>query len=106
AQDYQELLADLRAAVGEPDLRKLRKRFEEIRRIDFFDAPGKDEVLALMTSRENKPVPPSTQFSARRWVTRRGIKIDRTACCWLIRRFIDPAAVFVFVDPNHHTHIE
>jgi hypothetical protein len=35
-----------------------------------------------------------------RWVTRRGLHVDRTACAWLIRRFIDPAAEFVFVDPG------
>jgi hypothetical protein len=32
-----------------------------------------------------------------RWVTRRNAHIDRTGCPWLIRRFIDPAAEFVFV---------
>ena len=36
-----------------------------------------------------------------RWATRAGIHVDRTACAWLIRRFIDPEAVFVFVhDPD------
>lgn len=35
-----------------------------------------------------------------RWATRRGVHIDRAACAWLIRRFIDPGAEFVFVaDP-------
>lgn len=35
-----------------------------------------------------------------RWVTRAGVHIDRAACAWLIRRFIDPAAEFAFVsDP-------
>ena len=35
-----------------------------------------------------------------RWATRRGCHVDRTACVWLIRRFIDPAAEFFFVgDP-------
>ena len=33
------------------------------------------------------------------WVTRSRPKIDRIACPWLIRRFIDPAAVFLFVTP-------
>ena len=34
------------------------------------------------------------------WATRRGVHIDRAACAWLIRRFIDPQAQFVFVaDP-------
>ena len=33
-----------------------------------------------------------------RWATRAGIHIDRAACAWLIRRHVDPAAEFVFVD--------
>ena len=33
------------------------------------------------------------------WVTGRGIKINRAATAWLIRRFIDPDAQFVFVKP-------
>jgi hypothetical protein len=36
-----------------------------------------------------------------RWATRAGIHVDRTACAWLIRRFVDPEAEFVFVhDPD------
>ena len=36
-----------------------------------------------------------------KWVTRSGCHIDRAACAWLIRRFIDPAATFSFVeDPD------
>jgi rhodanese-related sulfurtransferase len=34
------------------------------------------------------------------WVTRARPKIDRIACPWLIRRFIDPDAVFLFVAPS------
>lgn len=33
-----------------------------------------------------------------RWVTRTGVHVDRAACAWLIVRFIDPDAEFVFVD--------
>ncbi len=33
-----------------------------------------------------------------RWATRAGIHVDRAACAWLIRRFVDPDAEFVFVD--------
>ena len=32
-----------------------------------------------------------------KWVTRSNVKVDRVACPWLIRRFIDPQAVFLFV---------
>jgi hypothetical protein len=35
-----------------------------------------------------------------RWVTRKNAVVDRVACPWLIRRFIDPDAEFLFVDPN------
>ena len=35
-----------------------------------------------------------------KWATRGGVHIDRAACAWLIRRFLDPRAEFVFVtDP-------
>ena len=30
------------------------------------------------------------------WATRRGCHVDRTACVWLIRRFVDPEAAFAF----------
>ncbi len=33
-----------------------------------------------------------------KWATRAGVHIDRAASAWLIRRFLDPAAEFVFVD--------
>ena len=33
-----------------------------------------------------------------RWATCRRCHVDRAACAWLIRRFLDPAAEFVFVD--------
>lgn len=32
-----------------------------------------------------------------KWITRERVKVDRVACPWLIRKFIDPAAEFLFV---------
>ncbi len=32
-----------------------------------------------------------------KWITRKDIKVDRVACPWLIRRFVDPEAQFLFV---------
>ena len=32
-----------------------------------------------------------------KWITRHGIRVNRTATCWLIRRFLDPQAEFTFV---------
>jgi rhodanese-related sulfurtransferase len=34
------------------------------------------------------------------WVTRSRPKVDRIACPWLVRRFVDPSAVFLFVAPS------
>jgi hypothetical protein len=106
--DYRQLLAD--AQSPDVGLRKIRKRFDEIGRIDFFDAQGKQEVLNLMKDMEQgfqKPEgqpTPGAEYQGRRWVTRSGIKVDRTACCWLILRFIDANAAISFVDPNQYVH--
>ena len=35
-----------------------------------------------------------------RWATRPNCHVDRVSCAWLIRRFVDPQAEFVFVDPD------
>ena len=35
-----------------------------------------------------------------KWVTRKRIQVNRAATAWLIRRFIDPQAEFLFVDPD------
>lgn len=32
-----------------------------------------------------------------KWITRTNVKVDRVACPWLIKRFVDPAAEFLFV---------
>jgi hypothetical protein len=120
AADYRELLIEaekLGAAEEDGDLnigaalRKLRKRHGEVSAIDFFGAPGKMEVLTAMESiekrlegiaRRGKSSEAANDVKGHRWVTRRGIKIDRTACCWLIRRMIDPSAEFLFVDPHQY----
>jgi rhodanese-related sulfurtransferase len=52
------------------------------------------------------PCVPTTKLPRRNpqgrtlWVTRERPKIDRIACPWLIRRFVDPAALFLFVMPS------
>ncbi|TPI59181.1 sulfurtransferase [Mesorhizobium sp. B3-1-3] len=43
-------------------------------------------------------IPPRDQNGRTVWVTRSRPKVDRIACPWLIRRFVDPDAVFLFVD--------
>src|SRR5262249_40332586 len=41
--------------------------------------------------------PPSWGGCIMRWVTRERVKVDRVACPWLIKKFVDPQAEFLFV---------
>jgi len=41
-----------------------------------------------------------------KWVTRRNIRVNRTATAWLVRRFIDPAATFLFVEPEQVAEVQ
>lgn len=54
----------------------------------------------MRTGEGSEPTKASMEASGyrgRTWVTRSGIKVDRMASAWLVRRFIDPAATFKFV---------
>jgi hypothetical protein len=115
-QDYsrlEERLGDLRRSTGStersPDsfvirgqLSRLRSEFDDIVRIDYFEAPGRGRLLrqfaAFQRELEGEParpsVPPrdSADYVGRRWRTRAKPFVDRLACAWLIRRFIDRGA--------------
>jgi hypothetical protein len=36
-----------------------------------------------------------------KWITRKNVKVDRVACPWLIMRFVDPQAEFIFVEERY-----
>ncbi len=91
-------------------LRHVRERYDEITRIDFFNATGRDAIAgaidALDARLAARPAAPEEEeetvtitpnrFSNRRWVTRPRPGVDRMASAWLIRRFIDRKARFGF----------
>jgi len=55
---------------------------------------------ALAWAEAGEPMVPADALPpSRLWVTRHRPKIDRIACPWLIRRFVDPGARFLFVPP-------
>ena len=117
AARYRKLLQGLdrksaaKSARLQEDLAKLAKDHQRVRDIDFFDAPGGAEVrrleeaIAMRTRRpetvrrEERPTLDLTKLRRRRWVTRPRPHIDRIASAWLIKRFIDPEAEFVFAPP-------
>lgn len=59
-----------------------------------FEAWREAKGLLVRTDR----MPPRDEKGRTVWVTRARPKVDRIACPWLIRRFIDPGAVFLFVE--------
>ena len=122
-QDYKQLAARYRKALQGLDrkgtvtprvqaqLTELAKEHQRIRDIDFYGAPGGaevrrlEEVIAMRTrraepaAREPRPTIDLTTARGRSWVTRPRPHVDRVASAWLIKRFIDPQAVFVFATP-------
>jgi hypothetical protein len=110
--DYAQIVEEARA-VGDPseaDLVRLRRRLAEVAAIDFFGAQGRSKVEALLDGLEARLAKPAAQtreggdYRGRTWVTRKGIHVDRIASAWLIRRVIDPAAKFKFVDAKAYKH--
>ena len=86
-------------------LERLKKQFRTIREVDFFNAPRGHEVEVLLRrAEESTPTVKSgvpvklalKRFQGRTWVTRPKPEIDRVGSAWLIRRFIDKKAQFVF----------
>ena len=82
-----------------------RKRFEEIVLIDFFQSPRRasveDAIAKVERGHAKTKEPPSSKVSKaeyqnRTWLTRPRPGIDRVSSAWLISRFIDPKARFVF----------
>ena len=41
-----------------------------------------------------------------KWVTRKTVRVNRTATAWLVRRFVDPGAELVFVDPERVAEVQ
>lgn len=89
-------------------VRRLRKRLAATFALDFFSASGRETADGLVRALEaritekaptTEPVAPAATeaFKGRTWVTRQGVHVDRIACAWLIRRFIDTEATFKFV---------
>ena len=114
AADYAEVIRDLTRLVEqnkrkrrdsfEADLEKLTGRMEEIKRSDFFDCPRAHVAQMLLTraaglsrgAAKSGPRLSAKRFVGKTWLTRPKPEIDRVGSAWLIRRFIDPKARFVF----------
>lgn len=107
--DYEELIALLTDDVSPADNTRLTHRFEALRKIDFFEHPLRSQaalLVAQLDDRESRTAQAAPPAPGGVWVTRAGIKVDRIASAWLIRRFIDPQATFRFVDTATYRHAQ
>jgi hypothetical protein len=123
AADYRVVISDARALLDtvkpassasedaevQTQRRRLARRLDAVRRIDFFQSDSREEAEAVMAALERgngrsgvavSVRPTADQLRRRVWMTRAGIKVDRMASAWLIRRFIDSDASFVFAAPD------
>lgn len=96
-------------------LERLQRSFDALSAIDFFPGPAKGQAADAMAAlkrelhqaysrgeprpsrRRLKPVN-HAKYQKRLWATRKDPWVDRLASAWLIKRFVDPAARFVWID--------
>jgi hypothetical protein len=122
--DYEAIAREANALADEPavppekraetqrQVARLRRALTQVVGIDFFGANGRQAAEAALAGLEARLIQPETdgrreasmigkeeltELHGRTWVTREGVHIDRIASAWLIRRFIDPEAIFRFV---------
>jgi hypothetical protein len=103
----EQLAGDALTRAGALEgLERLRRRHAELSRVDYFNTPEGGQLAARLNQIAATLVPPSkpsavvpaaiAAYQGRRWATRPRPHVDRLASVWLIRRFIDPAAVIVY----------
>jgi hypothetical protein len=114
SKDYAELTTDLSDFVrankkrgtesAVQDLEKLLARFHEVKEMDYFNCPKAQDAQMLLHEAgsilqkkpNDAPKLHRKNFSKRKWLTRPHPQIDRVGSAWLIRKFIDPEATFIF----------
>ena len=105
--------SDTTRATAERELARLRRHYETVRKLDFFDASegkvaadlfGEIEVALRRRAAKARPHHTDRHIHSAIWVTRRDVHIDRIASAWLIRRFVDRRPTFRFVDATRYTH--
>jgi hypothetical protein len=97
------------------EVARLHKKLAEVAALDFFGSLRRKHAEAALIELDSKrhqhpdvgrvagAQAEPLELRGRIWVTRRGVHVDRIACAWLVRGFIDPEATFKFVDARSHT---
>lgn len=118
SRDYQKLLHEVKKLLARSPsrrpggrLNRIRRRFLELQDIDFFENRLRTKLENLLVHADEsgaqrtggKAKRKSREYIDRLWMTRPRPGIDRVSSAWLIHRFIDPKARFVFgAEPGAH----
>ncbi|QXI26355.1 chromate resistance protein ChrB domain-containing protein [Pseudomonas vanderleydeniana] len=114
-EDCREQLTTENALSTTKQIRKLRKGYEQLSSIDYFPGEPKRQInmalqeLETAVSRALSTHEPHSRnqaitvlnrsdYQGRVWATRKRPWVDRLACAWLIRRFIDPQAQILWLE--------
>jgi hypothetical protein len=124
-EDYSKLRAEIEECRGQltaenalsttKQIRKLRKGYDQLASIDYFPGKPKQQIdsalqaLETAVSRALSADEPHSHdqlitalnrgdYQGRVWATRKRPWVDRLACAWLIRRFIDPTAQILWLN--------
>jgi len=112
SRDYEELLAELKKLSPPRDrsvakTARVRRRLREVSAIDFFNSPLRSRLEAALARTDDPEYSAGgkalvkKEYLNRTWMTRPRPGIDRVSSAWLIARFIDRNATFVFdADPS------
>jgi hypothetical protein len=112
AKDYAGVQKSLQKFIARPkkmdaeeaaaELERLTWQFREIRQVDFFDSARGHDIAMLLRRAEGPKrsrqleTMDAKQYQGKTWLTRPRPEIDRVGSAWLISKFIDRKARFVF----------
>jgi len=115
SEQYRAVIDAVRTTAADPQrnaksLRALKRDFDAIVAVDFFPGEAQAQARQAISDLEAALSPGEPQsargqirrldvarYQGRTWATRRHLWVDRMASAWLIRRFVDPAARFVWL---------
>lgn len=88
------------SAAARARIPALQRQLEGIVAADHFGAQGRSEAVAALHRLQGLAAGESSTpdaWSGRAWATRAGVHVDRIACAWFIRRFLDPGTRIRFI---------